>query len=159
MDIDKLILKYDQLDWSNIFSHWSWLLKDVPNFRLWQLTCFGELLVLDDNDAVWFFSTAAASFEKAADSIDDFVDLLKDPDELNMFYMYGLIQQLEQTGVTLSEGQCYGFITPSLFAECRFEPDNFKVVEIGQYLIGLGDMLGQVMAHPDGTVVEFDVAP
>jgi len=45
----------------------------------------------------------------------------------------------------------------TLFKECTFEVDNFKIIEVENYLIGLGDMLGKLQNTPSGKKVSFKI--
>jgi hypothetical protein len=159
MELSEISLNHEAVDWSKCLQHWSWLLKDNPEFSIWMVTKFAEILVVDNEEAVWFISTAGASFEKVAESIDDFSDSLSDPEVIDYYFMPSVILSLEAEGKKLKEAECFGFITPNVFQECTFDTNNFKVTKIESYLIGLGDMLGSLMDTPNGQRVKYHVVP
>lgn len=157
MNLSEVSIENTTVDWNNCLQHWSWLFDETSEFTIWIVTKFAELLVIDDKGGVWFLSTSGASLEKVASSVDEFSETLNHSEKVDYYFMPSLIDALESEGITLSKNECYGFITPNVFKECTFEPNNFKVIGIENYLVGLGDMLGELINTPNGQEIQYRV--
>jgi hypothetical protein len=158
MKIEDITVNPEGIDWQSCLQHWSWLLKKMPEFNIWLVTKFGEIFVVADSGEVWFLSTSNASYEKVANSQQEFWSLLIDPEELNYYFMSGVLNLLHESGFLLEQGQCFGFHVPCVFEECKFEVKNFKCIGIESYLIGLGDMLGKLVDSANGEKIRFKPA-
>ncbi|WP_164503656.1 T6SS immunity protein Tdi1 domain-containing protein [Pleionea sediminis] len=150
MLLDDISIAPHSVDWNKVLHYWDWLLAEQPEFSIWMVTPFAELITADSEGSVWFISTSGANYEKVADSKDDFLALIEDKEALDYFFMPSLVHELVESGMTLGQDECYSFITPNVFKECSFDPENFKVANIEDYLMGLGDLLGKLMKTEAG---------
>lgn len=157
MSIEEISIETDGINWQECLQHWSWILKKCPEFNILLVTKFGEVFVKADDGAIWFLSTSNASYEQVASSQDELAKLLENQEEYEYFFMPQVISLLDQSIGPLDHGQCYGFHVPCVFEESTFEPSNFKVIFLENYLIGLGDMLGKLQSTPNGEKVSFHV--
>jgi hypothetical protein len=70
--------------------------------------------------------------------------------------MIPLVDRCVNAGITLAEGQCYGYrIRPLLGGE--YTPENIYPTDIAQYCSLLADMYRQIKDLPDGTKVRIVV--
>jgi len=159
MKLEDITIIADGIDWNKCLQHWNWLLQKCPEFSIYLVTKFAELLVIDNSEAIWFLSTSGASFEKVADNELEFFELCENQEEFDFFFMPQVIEQLTLSGIELKQGECFGFITPSVFAECTFAPSNFKAISVENYLIALGDMIGKIKDTQNGQKVTYQVVP
>lgn len=83
-------------------------------FNVWILTKFADLFIHMDDDSIWRIDTGAGTFDSIAENKDAFAELI-DSNNFDLWFMPGLISQLESEGKRLQEKQCYGFITPTGF--------------------------------------------
>mgnify|MGYP003296718061 CR=1 FL=1 len=51
------------------------------------------------------------------------------------------------------------FLTLPIFAECRFEPENFKVMAANDIFIGLAEIHQLYLGLPDGTTAAWEDVP
>jgi hypothetical protein len=144
MDIEDLLLDAEQIDWQETLQTWAWLLQKNPEFDIWLVTLFGEIIITDDSGEVWFLSTSNSTYEKVADSEAVFVDSLADPEMVERYFRPKVVSKLKSAGMKLGEGECYGFHVPPVLQDSSFEPDNFKCITIEDYLKALGNLLGQM---------------
>lgn len=156
MHLENITIPQEGIDWQKCLQHWAWLLKECSDFSILLVTKFGEVFVSNDNGEVWFLSTSNGSFDKVAESKEEFLDQLCDIEKLEYYFMPKVISVLNEAGMKLSEGECFGFHVPCIFEECTFDPGNFKQVQIEEYLIALGDMLYELQGMPDGGEVTFE---
>ena len=155
MDIKDIIIKTDDIDWNRILQHWSWLFVKETTFNVWILTKFADLFVHMDDYTIWRLDTGAGTFDPIAKDKDEFSELINKDDNIDLWFMPGLIVQLESEGKRLKEKQCYGFITPTGFKQGAYSADNIKVCDIENYFIAMGDLWGQLKDVEDGTKVKF----
>jgi hypothetical protein len=144
MEIEDLIIETETIGWQECLQPWGWLLKKNPQFEIWLVTLFGELIITDDNGEVWFLSTSKSTYEKVADSEAAFVDSLSDPEVIESYFMPQVATRLKNAGMTLAKGECYGFHVPPVLQESTLEPENFKCVSVEEYLKALGGLLSQL---------------
>ena len=157
MKLDDITISTDGVNWEKCLGHWHWLLNKSPEFTIYLVTKFAELLLVDNDGCIWFLSTSGGSYEKVANSETEFFELLGNEEEFDFYFMPQVIELLTNNGLSLNHGDCFGFITPSIFAECEFKTSNFKVTPTESYLIGLGDMLGSLQETKNGDKVTFNV--
>ena len=157
MKLDDITISTDGVDWEACLDHWSWLLNKSPELSIYLVTKFAELLLIDNDGCIWFLSTSGGSLEKVANSETEFFEVLADDEEFDFYFMPQVLELLTNSGLSLKQGECFGFITPNVFAECKFEDNNFKVISTESYLVGLGDMLGSLQDTKDGDKVSFNV--
>lgn len=157
MNIEDISIGQAGVDWQNCLQHWAWILIINPDFNILLVNKFGEIFVSSDDGSVWFLSTSNASYEKVADSIEEFETDLTNKDRFDYYFMPQVVRMLEDELGKIDEHQCYGFHVPCVFEECSFDSDNFKIIEIEAYLIGLGDMLGRLKDTTNGKKVSFNV--
>ncbi len=156
IEVEVLADPCENTNWQGCLQHWAWLLKDKPEFNTWLVTKFGELFV-KINEEVWYLGTSGASYKKVANTEEDFFNLMDESEELDFYFMPQIIKKLEEAGLKLNKGECYGFKMPMVFKESTLEPDNFNIIDIEKYLIGLGDLLGKLQGTQNGEKVSFNV--
>ena len=159
MKLEDVAIIDSEVDWQECLQHWVWLLEGCYEFSIYIVTKFAELLVVDNNGGIWFLSTSAASFKQIAKDDSELFTMLDIPEEADFIFMPQVIRLLEAEGMTLGKNECYGFITPNVFAECEFNASNFRVTDISKYLVGLGNMLGKLKDTKNGQKVEYKVIP
>lgn len=159
MNLRDISVSHEGIAWQKCLNHWSWLLKKNPEFKIWLVTKFGEIFVVTDDDEVWFVSTSGASFEKVAETREEFYAFIDNPENIEFYFMPKVIDLLESNGMYLNEGECYGFHVPLVFKEANLEVENFKVIDIESYLVALGDLFGKLQDIPSGEKVSFKVVP
>ena len=103
MDIKDIIIKTDDIDWNRILQHWSWLFVKKTTFNVWILTKFADLFVHMVDDSIWQLDTGAGTFDPIAKDKDEFSELIDKDDNLDLWFMPGLIAQLESEGKRLQE--------------------------------------------------------
>ncbi|MGB1109445.1 MAG: hypothetical protein ACPG4N_03770 [Gammaproteobacteria bacterium] len=156
LSLDDISLPTDGIDWPQCLEHWQWLLDGCPNPRVFLVTCFAELFVLDEQQRVWCISTANGNKELIAESVDDFHGQFEDPDFVDYFFMPQVVLSLREAGETLAPGQCYGFRVPTVFTESTLENSNFKVTDMARYLMALGDAMREIVNAESGDQVKFE---
>lgn len=157
MKLEDMTIQHEGIEWQKCLQHWNWLLKENPEFNIWIVTKFGEIFVLNDDEEVWFISTAGSSYEKIANSKEEFFEFIDEQKNVDFYFMPDVIQALEANNMFLEEKECYGFRVPMVFMESTLEPDNFKIIIVENYLTGLGDLLSELQGTNNGEKILFKV--
>ncbi len=155
MNFQDVIIQTDNFNWSRIFQHWSWLFTEETTFNVWLLTKFSDLFVHMDDDSIWRLDSGAGTFDPIAKNKNEFYELIENYENFNLWFLPGLISQLESEGKKLKIRQCYGFITPTGFREGSYAVPNIKVCDLEEYLIAMGDLWGKLKNVENGTKVSF----
>jgi hypothetical protein len=71
--------------------------------------------------------------------------------------MAGLVDLCVAAGLTLRENQCYGYETPPIFREGKYEVENIFPISLAEHDSVLADMHGQIKDLPDGSRVRVVV--
>ncbi len=115
MKFCEITVNIESVKWEQVLKHWAWLLKDQLEFNVWFLTRFADLFVYMDDDSVWRLDTGAGTFERLAESRNEFADLIDIEDNVGLWFLPNLIDVLESQGRLLQPGQCYENRDSALF--------------------------------------------
>jgi hypothetical protein len=137
-----------------VLSGWSWLLP--PEFTLWLVNRFADLFVVLPDGSVQMLDVGAGTLAQVADSRDDFCAKIDEDGNANEWLMIPLVNKLVASGVTLQQGQCYGFKTPPALGG-PYEIENVGPLPIWDYLSGYGSVHEQLREVPDGAQVILNV--
>ena len=148
-------LETSKVDWTKVLSHWSWLLKDIPELEVWIVTRFGDLFCRLGNGAVCLLSPGKGQFEQIATSTDAFCEMMDQQGKFEEWFMSALVDELVGAGLKLEPLQCYGFHTSPGFKECNYTPKSIKITDVQSYLIAMGDLWGLLKEIPDGSKVRL----
>ncbi len=75
--------------------------------RPFVATALGDLFVLDDASAVWFLDIQAGTFERVAETADEWEQKLRDNEFLDRHFTPAFVLELRESGAILSQGECY----------------------------------------------------
>ena len=84
---------------------WRWLVPGAVKPLV--ATAFGDLFVTDESAAVWFLDIVGGRFERVADSIAAWEQLLRDSAFLEQHFVPTFVLQLREAGAILFQGECY----------------------------------------------------
>jgi hypothetical protein len=157
MTFKEITLELESVDWQRVLTDWAWLLEDHLELNVWFLTRFADLFVYLDDDSVWRLDTGAGTFECIASNRRAFADLMDVSENVELWFMPRLIEELESQEKWLQPGQCYGFITPTGFREGGYVPENVKMVDIGAYFKAMGNLWERLKDVPDGQRVKLQL--
>jgi hypothetical protein len=119
--------------------HWAWMLGSV----------IGDVFVEMASGDVWWLSTATGSLEQVATSKDQFIDLLN-TEQINEWFLPGLVEALRDHGKVLASGQIYSFKVFPVFAEGAFSVENMHVVTAEGHFAVSGGLHESIRQLPDG---------
>jgi hypothetical protein len=142
---------------SEIADAWEWLIGGQD----WSpVVCsrLGDLFFERSDGRVDWLSCAAGTIQSAAADRATFDAICHDWGEpVAEWFGPGLVEQLHAAGKIAGPADCYLFLIQPVFAECRYEPDNFGVVPVREIFVGLSDFHKQLASLPDGQSVRLKV--
>ena len=149
MFIEAYLMDQRDLDWSRLLADWARVLPS--EFTVWIMNRYGDLFLVFDDGTIHMLDVSG-SLAKVAENRDDFCRKIDEGDNANIWLMIPLVDQLVETGVCLSPGQCYSFLIPPILGgeysvgTPRFIPISEHYGVYASYHEQLKDLL-------DGTIV------
>jgi len=125
------LIDQNGIDWTDVLRPWGWLLP--PAFTLWIVNRFADLFVVLPDGTVHMLNVGLGSFEKVAESRDDFCTRIDADDNANQWLMIALVDRLVAAGIDLSPAHCYGFKVPPVMGG-KYTVENCGPLPIGDYL-------------------------
>ena len=154
---DSYWLDRDAYDWPTVLRGWRDLRWIPSRVRVWLVSCFGEPIMIFEDESVHKLDPASGSVDRLATNRDEFSDLLEEDDELARdWFMVPLVDEAREAGLSLSSGQCYGFTIPTVLVEGDYSLSNVRVRDLAEYHAFLADFHGQIDDVPDGGLIRFD---
>ena len=150
MSISDYLIDQKGIEWSEILRDWSWTLP--REFTIWLVSRFGDLIVVLGDGTVHLLDVGGGTFEKLAESRDDFADKIDDDDNANNWLMIRLVDKLVAAGITLHDGQCYSFRVPPILGG-KYSVDNAIVLSVRDHFSAYGSIQEQLKDVPDGTAI------
>lgn len=140
-----------------IADRWLWLTKrgDLEPFLCSML---GNVFAADGDGKVHWLCCPAADVREVASSRAAFDAICaRNGAEVDEWFGPELIARLHAAGKIAGAGEAYMFLTLPIFAECRLEPENFKVMLVNDVFIGLAEVHQLYLGLPDGTKVQYRI--
>lgn len=148
MDVTDYLLSHDELNWIELIAPWRWIFPEEGEFQPWLLNKFGDLTWVDEHGAVFHLNISEGTLEKVAADEDSFLELLEDDDNASDWLMYPLVDIANEAGLTLAEGECYGFTElPILGGD--YEIENLGTYPLAEYWKYCGDLHFQLKDVPE----------
>jgi hypothetical protein len=154
MSIHDYLIDHQGFDWNSLFAEWTWLL---PNqFTVWLMNRYGDLFLVLDDGSVHMLDVGGGSFERVANSRDEFCTQVDEDDNANDWFMIPLVDQLVAAGLTLKPGECYSYTVPPVLGG-GYTVENTYVLPIAEHYSVYGPVHNQIKDLPDGSEVVIDV--
>lgn len=131
---------------------WAWLVQEP--YRPVLFSVLGDAFLQVESGAILWLNTGAGELTEVAQSWERFVELLR-TEQVEEWFMPGLVEQLHEAGKIPGAGQCYTYVTLPVFAEGKYEVANLNPVD-AKYHFGLtGYVHQQIKSLPNGAQVTF----
>lgn len=142
-------------DWTRALSTWSWLLPS--DVTVWLVSRVGDLFLVLADGSVHMLDVGAGTLVKVAQSRDDFCSKIDEPELAAEWLMVPLVDRLIATGVRLTPGQCFGFVTPPVLGG-QYVTENVRPISAADYLSAYGSIHAQLKDLPNGAHVVLKVS-
>jgi hypothetical protein len=100
----------DELCSQELLEDWAWLLKKPHTIV--AMNNFGDMFLSDERGQMHFLSIALGELSKVANSTAELQRLTAVKENQRRWFHTDLLTQLEQAGLALSSGQCFGVKKP-----------------------------------------------
>ena len=135
---------------------WGWLLRE--SFVPVLFSTLGDVFFQPESGGIWWLNTGTAEITRVANSLPEFRELLG-TEAANEWFMPNLIEQLHAAGKVPASGECYTYVTLPVFAEGKYEVENFNPVPAYEHFSLTGHVLCEIQSLPLGTKVKLNVVP
>ena len=150
MNVPDYIIDHSNIDWPTVLADWLWL---VPQeLTVWIMNRYGDLFIALNDGTIHMLDVGGGTFEKVADSRDDFRRMIDEDDNANDWLMIPLVDQMVAAGVTLTEGNCYGYRIPPVLGG-DYTVENSAVISIAEHYSFHATIHQQIKDVPDGAEV------
>lgn len=142
---------------AGITQQWLWLTgrDDLTPFLC---SMFGDVFATDAVDRVHWLNCSVGEFQAVAPDRTCFdAACQRYGNEVDAWFAPGLVERLHAAGKQPQPGEAYMFLTLPIFAECRYEPENFRVMPVNDIFIALSDLQQLYRDIPDGTTVRHTI--
>lgn len=102
-----------------------------PHDRLLEVTPFGDVFIERD-ERIYLLSFTDGFIEDVSELANDFGLPPEHLDLADEWYQLGTLGDLKSHGLTLEQGQCFGFVTP-LNQGGEYSPNNVATFALGEY--------------------------
>lgn len=147
---EQLLIRTADIDCPRLLSYWRWLLQ--KDYHPIVMTAFGDWFLLDDDGSVHFLDLVAGKLSKAAETGDEFKQVMGRPEKLDEWFMAGLVESLLDNGIALELGQCYGYKLPPIVGG-QLEVENIEPTDIVIHQSLLSQIHEQTRNLPEGTKI------
>jgi len=147
---EQLLIRTADIDCPRLLSCWRWLLK--KDFQPIVMTMFGDWFLLDVDGSVYFLDLVSGQLSKAADTGEEFNQVMGHPERLDEWFLAGLVEFLVDCGMVLKPGQCYGFKVPPILGG-RLELENIEPTDIFVHQSLMSQIHQQARHLPEGTKI------
>ena len=149
---DDLKIDFKHIDQNRLTKSWSWLIGTDKKPIL--ISSIGDLFLADEKGTCFWLNVGEGTFEKVADNIEEFKSKLKDNEQVDEWFLIGLVEKLKESGLKLTEKHLYGYKKlPVLGGE--YKPANFELTDIEVHFELSGQIHKQIKDLPDGTKVNI----
>jgi hypothetical protein len=140
----------DGLSSQELLEDWEWLLKKPHTIV--AMNNFGDMFLKDEHGQAFFLNIVVGNLTKVANSISELSQLTAAKENQCRWFHTDFLTQLEQAGLTLSSGQCFGFKKPPVLGG-NWELCNIDTGPIAVQVSLMGQIHQQVNALPPGATI------
>jgi hypothetical protein len=134
---------------------WRWMLGDA--WSPLMFSAIGDVFFELSAKTVWWLSTATGDLEQVAASRAEFEALL-DGEQIDEWFLPGLVEVLRLQGKILSEDQCYTYTVLPIFSDGSFSAENMYVVSASEHFSRSGKIHESIRLLPEGARVNITVS-
>ncbi len=149
-----LTVKCDHLDHQQLLETWTWL---VGNDKLPILmSSIGDLFLKNPIGNCFWLDVGVGEINKIAENEETFKAMLKDDNQVDQWFLLGLVEKLKVSGFELTENKVFSYkVLPVLGGE--YLPENFELTDIQVHFQLNGLIHQKIKGLPNGTKVKFSV--
>jgi hypothetical protein len=147
----ELIRQFDAAEVLKALDGWTWL-GGLAGLRPWFTSPFGDLFLLDDDDAVWYLDLIEGALTRQWDDGESCEAEVGTIDGLDQFLLAGLAEAAADRGIVAGPTEVLAFRMPPVIGG-EMTVDNIHTID---FVVGVdiaGQIHEQVRALPPGTPI------
>ena len=145
MDVMDYLIDLEGKDWAELLSGWRFLLPQ--SFNVWLVNRVGDVFAVLPDESVHMLDVGRGTFERVADSCDDFVTRIDQDDHANTWMIVSLVDACRKAGMTIGPNQCDGFKIPPMLGG-SYEVENMEPTDLSAHYSLLGEICEQTRDLP-----------
>lgn len=149
-DINDYLIDQSGKDWGELLSGWGELLP--PEFTLWMVNRFGDLVLVLADDSVHFLDIGIGQLSQIADTRENFFEVIDQGDNASNWLMIENVDRCVAAGMHPKSDQCYSYKIPPVLGG-SYGLENFELTDLSVHYAFLADIWRQTKDVPDGTKV------
>lgn len=147
-----LQVNFSNIDQNRLLESWNWLIGNDKRPIL--ISSIGDLFLADENGICYWLNVGEGILERIAESVEEFKVKLNNNEQVDEWFLIGLVEKLKENGLELRDNHLYGYKKlPVLGGE--YEPDNFELTDIEVHFELSGQIHKQIKYLPEGTKVNI----
>lgn len=154
-NIKDYLIEQTGQDWNSLLK--AWIPPLSPKLTLWMVNRLGDIIAEFEDGSIHFLDVGAGQLTRIADDREDFAARLDRDDNADYWLAVSLVDDYVASGLTLADGQCYGYRIPPLLGG-SYDIDNIEPTDLSVHYGMLGDLFQQTKDLPDGTKVSVSFA-
>jgi hypothetical protein len=154
IDIHDYLIDQSKKDWANLLLGYAEVLPS--SFTVWMVNRLGDVIAVFEDGSVHLLDTGNCIISRVASSRDEFCTLIDLDDNAEGWLMISIVDQCRESGMHLSENQCYGFKVPPILGG-KYEIENMEPTDLSVHYSFLADIYRQTRDLPDGTKIRVVV--
>ncbi len=153
--IKDLIIDIDGIDTDDLCDSWQWCLAEMN--KVFIISKMGDMFLIGKGEQIyWLQVDSGGVLSKIADSLVEFEELLSIYDNIDNWFLPGLVDQLLKSKIDLKGNEVYNYKKlPVLGGEYKIE--NIEPTDISIHFWLTGQICEQIKNLPDGTKVKLVV--
>ncbi|HEX3385660.1 MAG TPA: T6SS immunity protein Tdi1 domain-containing protein [Mucilaginibacter sp.] len=151
--IKDFIIDISEVDLDGIFDAWKWRLNEMCKIIL--ISKMGDVFLLGNDEAIyWLGIDIGGVLKKIANNIQDFNSRLDIYDNIDNWFLPGLVEQIVCAGIHLNGNQVYSFKKlPVLGGD--YSLNNIEPTDISIHFYLTGQICEQIKDLPNRTKVKI----
>jgi hypothetical protein len=139
------------VDTVRLLKSWRWLIDGAIQPMI--ITAMGDMFLTDMNGVVYWLNTIDGKLGKVADTHPEFKEMRQEAENLDEWFMPGMVGELIAAGKTLGAGEVYSFKQPPVLGG-SFDLENIDPCDVHVHFMMAGQLHEQVKDLPDGTSID-----
>jgi len=140
MDINDYLINLTGKDWPQLLRRWT---PPLPaDFSLWIVNRLGELIVVDENEKVYFMQVGTGVLHSVADNRQQFAQRLDLMENADVWLRISLVDACSKANMRLADHECYGFKVPPVL-QGQYAIDNLQPTLLDKHYSLLAHLVKQ----------------
>jgi len=134
----------------DLLEDWTWLFGNAHT--LIAMNNFADMFVRAADGSIGIVNVTWGTMDQIAPNTGMFEQMIRDRGNQDKWFLLDMLMQIERAGLTLGNGQCFGFKVP-LRLGGKMDLSNVEVSSVSVYVSMMGQIHRQLKDVPPGTKI------